>query len=164
MSDSCVVANCKGWYWKRKKSSDKVTGQSEHLYDETLSVTNERRVLAKSSISSHCIDQLVLRVSLPDSSRIICWISHITNFVVFISVSAQQKNAIHLLYRRAMTKIFLECRLSPSVFGLAAIWNSSLHNYYYPKPKFQPDNLEHAFRLFHRCQAVISVQDIYYST
>ena len=65
-------------------------------------------------------------------------------------------NAIHFLYRRAMTKIFLECRLSPSVFGLAAIWNSSLHNYYSPKAKFQPDNLEHAFRLFHRCLAVIT--------
>ena len=65
-------------------------------------------------------------------------------------------NAIHFLYRRAMTKIFLECRLSPSVFGLAAIWNSSLHNYYSPKAKFQPNNLEHAFRLFHRCLTVIT--------
>jgi hypothetical protein len=31
MSDSCVVANCKGWYSKSKKLSDKETGQSEHL-------------------------------------------------------------------------------------------------------------------------------------
>ena len=69
------------------------------------------------------------------SSQIICRISHITNFVVLISFSSLQ-NERHLLplwirlqfqkNRRAMTKMFLECRLSPSVLVSLPYWKRVL--------------------------------------